>query len=293
MALSIPSAVLIGLSGAVVLACVFLMGFIHWYKDRAVVKLLSFTGFVYFGVALVALAVIFYNLALSGETCMLAVALFNIGFTLGWGSLFQMLLRMYRIFGTKNIRIVIIPNASLFVRVASFTLVDIIIVVIWAIWWPYRLEEERCKSDQETVFIIVFTAIKGLHLLFGAWLATRVRKLPLSQHGVMPHHLYAIYEILLSSLLFVAVLIPLDLRPGLQMHAVSSLILLCVISVTVTISLPFRNIHDRDFVRRLTGIGNALSPPYQHRDSFTSQQQQQHHRQSLMRKLGSECALEG
>ncbi|XP_072016016.1 gamma-aminobutyric acid type B receptor subunit 2-like [Amphiura filiformis] len=193
------------------LAClgiVLALGFLVFnilYREKQIVKMSSprLNNLIVLGGSLVYLSIIFLgldtNLVSKKAYCdMLTVFIWflALGFSLSYGALFSKTWRVHRIFTSKKVsQPTGIQDQHLYGQVALLGIVDVIILTIWVGVDPLSYREMNgppaespdnedvllipvhisCTSNAQSYFLGVVLVIKGLLLVFGAFLAWETR----------------------------------------------------------------------------------------------------------------------
>ncbi len=121
--------------------------------------------------------------------CVLRIFLFTIGFTLMYSSFLVKEWRLYRLFKFDSLRITKITDISLIRVVAACVSFEVLIAILWMIFFPYlqrvtidlsSLSESityQCESDTAGFFWAML-ALNGVILFLGCLLAIATRNIP-------------------------------------------------------------------------------------------------------------------
>lgn len=97
------------------------------------------------------------------------------------GCLLLKLFRIYRIFCSHDIRVVVIKNAHLTAGLLLLLTIDIVVLAIWQAVSPYAIESEelkRCESTNQTLFLVILLLIKAPLVIACLFFAYSVRSVP-------------------------------------------------------------------------------------------------------------------
>ena len=185
--------------------------FLIRYREHKTIVAASplFCGLILIGNQLVAVSMITWMPSLvSTPMCMARPWILSLGFVLMFAALIVKTHRVYRLFDTGSLRIIVISNKDVGIWVGVIVLaqvvIDIFMVCIETIHSrltvkdPYRLSNNFYSCTFPTVTKIMFginvAMIAGL-LGWGTWLAYHVRKIPLKSFDESRVIAFSIYNI--------------------------------------------------------------------------------------------------
>ncbi|XP_072028219.1 gamma-aminobutyric acid type B receptor subunit 2-like [Amphiura filiformis] len=181
----------------------FFLGFNIRHKEQRNIKMSSpnLNNLIILGSILIYLCVIIGGLdgnIVSIETfvvmCQVRVWLISTGFVLGFGSMFAKTWRVYRIAALKTPKKMAVTDNHLFLMVAVFLAIDVLVLTLWQIIDPIYVQVidlysretditnqviipyiEQCTSGKIGYWFAVLYVYKGLLLIFGTFLAWETR----------------------------------------------------------------------------------------------------------------------
>lgn len=154
---------------------------------------------------------------LTSSMCYLLPILISIGFTLLFGSVLVKTWRIHLIFSEKSFEVFKISNRKVLFFLSILLLIDIVLLSIWAsisktklyenIIDKYRISENynTCRSNTGGhVLIWIIVGYKVLQILYGGYLALRVRTIPLKQYDESKIIAMCIYIISIAAIITAA-----------------------------------------------------------------------------------------
>jgi len=141
------------------------------------------------------------------QLCMGKIVLWNFGFSITYGSLFIKTFRLHKIFNNIVLRVMVISNLDLCLRLLAIVAVDAFIFIIWGAVSPFSIkspDERLCLSDSSDAYVGVLIAIKGLLIGAGAVLTFKIRKIP-SGFNESFYIALAIYNTLFLGIVWLAI----------------------------------------------------------------------------------------
>ena len=165
--------------------------------------------------------------------CHAKFSLLAVSFSLSFGSLFAKLYRLDVIFNSKHLSVQHVRDRDILLMVAALVAADAVLLISWQASTPFyrslaysssainpsNINEmiqpatEACKTDSFNTWVIVFVAFKGLLLLFGLWLAIRVRKIRVPGLNDSRYIVMSIYQVVLVSVLVILVSVIISDKP--------------------------------------------------------------------------------
>ncbi|XP_072027770.1 gamma-aminobutyric acid type B receptor subunit 1-like [Amphiura filiformis] len=223
----------------IILATAFL-AFNIAYRNKRNIKMSSpnLNNILIFGGILAYMTIIFAGFdtatvdSLSGllAMCKTTTWFISVGFSLAFGSMFSKTWRVHKIFTSKTVKKVSIKDYQLAGLVAILILIDVFVLTLWEIVDPVTLVERRgnelqhpdkedvviipihisCESVNQIYFEGTLLGIKGLLLIFGAFLSYETRKVTVPALNDSKYIGISIYNIVILSFVGVPVSIILD-----------------------------------------------------------------------------------
>ena len=140
--------------------------------------------------------------------CFLLPWLFSLGFTLLFGSMLVKTWRIHLIFSKKTFEVFKISNRKVMFVLGIILLVDVTLLAVWTgisktrlqenIIDEYRISENynSCYSAKGgTIMIWIIVASKILQIIYGGYLALRVRTIPMKQYDESKIIAFCIYNV--------------------------------------------------------------------------------------------------
>lgn len=158
----------------------FMLAILKWQSHRVIHSASPiFCSIFLLGGVLLMGSVLVRGLEPTVFSCALQPWLFNIGFSISYGSLFAKTWRLHRIFNNKALVMLKITNGQLLSQLMIVIIFDSVLLAAWTFISPFQLVHGRfCYSSYSASFTHVFTALKGVYLLTGSVLTYQVRQLP-------------------------------------------------------------------------------------------------------------------
>lgn len=147
-------------------------------------------------------------------TCFSVYWLLSIGFILLFGSMLVKTWRIHLIFSKKTFEVFQVPNRTVLLFLSILLSIDIILLVLWStlskiksielIIDEYRLNQNynTCSSNVVgNVFTWIIVGYKALLILYGGYLALRIRTVPIKLYDESKIIAFCIYNIGLSAII--------------------------------------------------------------------------------------------
>ncbi|XP_033627262.1 uncharacterized protein LOC117290084 [Asterias rubens] len=192
-------------AGVGILLSLFFLGFNVRYRKLRIVRMSSpnLNNIILIGTSLVYASVVIFGIdenlvddELFLVFCHVRVWLLSVGFVLAFGGMFSKTWRVHKVVAMKTPKRVVVQDRQLYAIVAFLLLVDVAILVPWQILFPWRVERtylpemtnprnssellepyiEFCTSDYYVYWSAGLSSVKGLLLVFGAFLAWETRQ---------------------------------------------------------------------------------------------------------------------
>ncbi|XP_038071683.1 uncharacterized protein LOC119740441 [Patiria miniata] len=182
----------------------------------------------------------------------------SVGFVLAFGAMFSKTWRVHRVAAFKTPKRRIVTDKQLFIMVFVLLLVDVIILILWQVIDPVRLQSvdlyqqddpeipnriiqpfiRYCTCDTLTYWLGALYGYKGLLLIFGTFLAWETRKVSIP--GLNDSKLIgvSVYNVVILCLIGVAVSVVISSNPEALFVFVSCIILFCTSITLIVVFVP-------------------------------------------------------
>ncbi|VDP08397.1 unnamed protein product [Soboliphyme baturini] len=186
-----------------------------------------------------------------GRICTAKVWTLCLGFTLAFGSMFSKTWRVHSIFTNVQLNRKAIKDFKLFLIVGILLLVDGIVLTIWLIIDPMKMDVkalpirgnllikpniEYCKTEYTVFFQSILYGYKGIILLLGCFLAWETRNVNVPALNDSKYIGMSVYNVVVMCALGVAISFILQDRVNESFILISSFVIFCT---TLTLCLVF------------------------------------------------------
>jgi len=203
------------------------------YRERRIIKMSSprLNNVIVVGCMMTYFSVILFGLdgglvptEQYGKVCIARAWIMSIGFTLAFGAMFAKTWRVHAIFKSITPKKKVIRDEHLFLMVAAFVSLDILLLSLWTGIEPmhtgYRQFEEKmrieddkeivpmvehCESETLSYWLGAVYAFKGLLLVFGVFLAWETRGVTIPALNDSRYIGMSVYNVVILSILGVAI----------------------------------------------------------------------------------------
>lgn len=147
-------------------------------------------------------------------TCFAVYWLLSIGFILLFGSMLVKTWRIHVIFSTKTFQVFQVPNKTVLLFLSLLVAIDAILLILWSTLSKVKsieliVDEHRLNQNYNTctsnvvgtVFTWIIVGYKGLLIGYGAYLALRIRTVPMKIYDESKVIAFCIYNIGLSAII--------------------------------------------------------------------------------------------
>ncbi|XP_077999945.1 gamma-aminobutyric acid type B receptor subunit 2-like [Glandiceps talaboti] len=247
---------------------IYLAAFTVINRDKRVIRMSSpkLNAGIIVGAALTYFSIVLFGMDGKVEgahnnslLCQIRVWFLSLGFVIGFGAMFSKTWRIHKIFTNKKVKSIRIKDAHLFGIVWLFTLVDMLVLVLWVTIDPLHMEMvelpsrgssdglvdisiiptiELCISKYESLWVGLMYGYKGIILLLGCFLAWETRNVRYAHLNDSRQIGVAVYNIMVLCMVGVptAFIIPLemlDIRYAIVVMSVTfcTTITLCIVFV--------------------------------------------------------------
>lgn len=217
----------------------------------------------------------------SDTVCSVRTVLAYLGFTVAFGALFSKTWRVHALFTNNQMKRKVIRDSKLLSLVLVLVLVDLVILIPWSVVQPLRKVESRqeasAESTQDKIVTYIHTTcshpneiywymaeyiVKGLLLVFGAFLAWETRKVTIPALNDSKLIGFCIYNIAVVCALAVPVVhgVGQD-KPTLTYLLVGLFVSLCTTLVLCILFIPKVRLRNQVAERRFVSSLHAASRP--------------------------------
>lgn len=147
--------------------------------------------------------------------CVIQIWILSIPSAVMIGALATKQYRVWKVFGNKTLKTVIVTEKQLFFMTLGFLVPDLIVLIIWSAADTPKREftnghrHVECGNDYEEVFLIILAVYKGFLLFVSSVLAILTRKMP-SAFSEAKLVGFALYNATLVSAIVIPIIIVLD-----------------------------------------------------------------------------------
>ncbi|XP_022091351.1 uncharacterized protein LOC110979652 isoform X2 [Acanthaster planci] len=258
---------LCGVTAVCIILSLFFLVFNVKYRQQRHVKMSSpnLNNLIILGAVLVYLFVVISGLDtniisedLFEIMCYVKTWILSIGFVLAFGAMFSKTWRVHRVAAFKTPKRRIVTDRQLFVMVFVLLLVDVIILIMWQVIDPVKLQSEDlyqqddpeipnriiqpfiryCSCDTLTYWLGALYGYKGLLLIFGTFLAWETRKVSIP--GLNDSKLIgvSVYNVVILCVIGAAVSTVINSNPEALFVFVSCIILFCTSITLIVVFVP-------------------------------------------------------
>eukprot|EP00163_Fabomonas_tropica_P005688 TRINITY_DN152_c5_g1_i2.p1 TRINITY_DN152_c5_g1~~TRINITY_DN152_c5_g1_i2.p1 ORF type:complete len:987 (-),score=293.38 TRINITY_DN152_c5_g1_i2:159-3119(-) len=234
----------------------------------------EFSYLILLGCIMAYISIILYGITnLTGTVCAFRTIMLLLAFTFAFGSMFAKTYRIHAIYNAPLSQgVTVVSNKQLFAFVGALFVFDIIAFVVWQIVSPYSAGTETvrngnalvstqvCKSDNASIFYALFFVVKAGLLLWGVYLAVRIRKVKQKDLNEAKWIAMCIWNVGFIAILGTPILFMIgsDIRNTVAVFVLMSLLIF--IAVTAIIVLLFFPKFHRIFILKETSMGEKADP---------------------------------